>query len=784
MDYKLASKMIKTFWQKYWIYLVPLLLCSLIMLPRLLDPHFGLMDDGEAIQKAYLIIDDQWDFGSETASGRFRPLYWYIHYVLFMIFGTNPLGYFYINYLVLVLLIMGVIKLLKIYGSSNPTILITCILFLLSGPIPESYFTLSKYEIYQLIFIVYSILMAEQYPQTGSVIVKVLLGLGVFLFSLVSYLIKETSLIMPVIYAGWLVVALFKHRKEKQRWFPLVVMLAGSLAAGVIYLIWRGVYSAQAITAGSYVGTHISFSISSLFSSMIDWEPWLRRDFSFNTVLIFTLILSLVLIRHKLAHTDIYWGASIWMVGWLGVFLPWVIKIEYYLLPFALGCSVLTAHVLVDLFLMIKHTSIWNRLISYAGIGVAGILFINSLLLIENNARYQLLMDDINSRMMKNLVDVVPPNGHVYVNLPADNEYIKEIELHFQYIDGRPDITVSRFYYQSTDSIDDGSVVISPIVVNRPTFSVRHAFSENDSGAWTYSLEKYMADGIGDSYNFSGQFTQIEPHIFRIICPIFQTLGSCEANSRILELKVLLYQWLIYPYGRLLENSSQPGIYSCGEWRLRKMDGTESTFNFGGCEDTPVVGDWNGDSISDLGVYTPWINEWKIDWNQDKQADLVFYLKEMDSADIPLVGDWDGDGRDTPGFFNRSSQTWYLYDGLAGSYQVTRTIRGGMQSSIPLIGDWNRDLKDTWGIYNPTTGEVNLENEFVGGLAGVDFTLPINTTVIVADWYGTGRDTLAFIDKTDWVILPANCACAYSNFPPPYRYSIGDGTPVSGIWPE
>jgi hypothetical protein len=137
VDYKLASKMIKTFWQKYWIYLVPLLLCSLIMLPRLLDPHFGLMDDGEAIQKAYLIIDDQWDFGSETASGRFRPLYWYIHYVLFMIFGTNPLGYFYINYLVLVLLIMGVIKLLKIYGSSNPTILITCILFLLSGPITK-----------------------------------------------------------------------------------------------------------------------------------------------------------------------------------------------------------------------------------------------------------------------------------------------------------------------------------------------------------------------------------------------------------------------------------------------------------------------------------------------------------------------------------------------------------------------------------------------------------------------------------------------------------------------
>ncbi len=103
---------------------------------------------------------------------------------------------------------------------------------------------------------------------------------------------------------------------------------------------------------------------------------------------------------------------------------------------------------------------------------------------------------------------------------------------------------------------------------------------------------------------------------------------------------------------------------------------------------------------------------------------------------------------------------------------------------MPLIGDWNRDSIDTWGVYNPITGEVNLENEFVGDLSGVDFTLPVNTAVIVADWYGTGRDTLAFIDKTDWVILPANCACTYANYPPPYRYSIGDGTPVSGYWPD
>jgi hypothetical protein len=768
--------MIKTFWQKYWIYLVPLLLCSLIMLPRLLDPHFGLMDDGEAIQKANLIIDDQWDFGSETASGRFRPLYWYIHYLLFMAFGTHPLGYFFVNYLVLILLIVGVIKLLRMHDSPKAAILITCVLFLFSGPFPESFYTLSKYEIFQLLFIVYTILMAEQLTRTGR-INKVLLVSGIFLFSLVSYLIKETSLIMPVIYTGWLA---FKYWKEKRLGRSLVVLLACSLGAALVYMIWRFAYSAQLISTGSYVDTHINLGLPFLIS----WEPWLRRDFLYSVILILTLILCRFLTRCKPAQTAIYWSAVIWMIGWLGVFLPWVIKIEYYLLPFALGCSVLTAHILIDLFQAIKRSTLWYRLVLCAGIGVAGILFINSLFLIFNNARYQLLMDDINSRMMEYLVEVMPVNGHVYVNLPAENEYIKEIELQFQYIYGRPDIIVSRFYYQATDSMDDGSVVVSPTVINRPTFSVRYAVSENDSGAWSYSLEKFMADGIGEAYTVSGQFTQSDPHILRIVCPLFQNLGSCASDPQILESEVLLYQWQIYPYGRQLENSAQPGIYRTGEWHLRKKDGTVLTTRFGDNNGMPVVGDWNGDSISDLGVYTPWLNEWKIDLNQDQQADLVFYLEEMDSADLPLVGDWDGDGRDTPGFFNRSSLTWFLYDGSNEAYQVIRTFQGGAPSSLPLIGDWNRDSIDTWGIYNPMTGEVNLENKFVGDLSGVDFTLPINSAVIVADWYGTGRDTLAFIDKSDWVILPANCACTYSNYPPPYRYLIGEGTPVSGIWSE
>jgi hypothetical protein len=781
-----TNQSLKSFWQKYWIYLIPVVMCCLVMLPRFLDPQFGLMDDGDVIQKAHMISDGQWGVGSETGAGRFRPLYWYIHYFIFLLFGANPAGFFLVNFLALVLLVVGVIKLLKVYGSTNITILIACAFFLLSGPIAESYYTLSKYEIFQLVFLVYAILMAEKLTNAKSLISKILLGGGVLLFSLVSYLIKETSLIMPVVYLGWIIVCLIKKRGQKAHLNHILVLLGASIAAGLIYYFWRSVYFSEMITQGSYVGNHVDLSIAYLLNSFVGWEAWLRRDFSFSVILVLTYCLGLILRKTKPVNLGILLGLLIWMTGWLSVFLPWSIKIEYYLLPFALGCSILSAHVLVELLSGIRTDMVWKRITLIIGIGCAGIFFINSLALIVSNARYQLLMDSVNGRMMKYLAEVLPEDGIVYVNLPAENEYVKEIGLHFQYFYSRPDVRVDRFYFQApeTNNIEDGSLIISPVVRNRPIYSTRHAFNEDDSTRWTYTIEKFMADGIAEPVIFSGEFSQLEPHIFRIICPVMKNIGPCNTTPQIIEKKQLIYQWHIYRYERSLENAAQAGIYQCGLWTLRHIDGTESTLNFGGCSDTPVVGDWNGDGISDLGIHSPSTNEWQIDWNFDARADLTFTLEKMNAGDIPVLGDWDGDGRGTPGFIQKTGMHWHLYDGSTGNYSETRSIQGGADGALPLIGDWNLDSKDSWGVYLPATGEINLENVFEGTLSGVDYTLPVNTFVIVGDWYGTGRDTLAFIDGSDWVISPVNCACSFSNYPDRYRFPIGEGIPISGIWPQ
>jgi serine-aspartate repeat-containing protein C/D/E len=66
--------------------------------------------------------------------------------------------------------------------------------------------------------------------------------------------------------------------------------------------------------------------------------------------------------------------------------------------------------------------------------------------------------------------------------------------------------------------------------------------------------------------------------------------------------------------------------------------------------DKPVIGDFDGDTIVDLGIYRDGF--WHIDTNHDRildARDRAFTFGE--AGDRPVVGDWDGDGIDDPGTY-------------------------------------------------------------------------------------------------------------------------------------
>ena len=98
------------------------------------------------------------------------------------------------------------------------------------------------------------------------------------------------------------------------------------------------------------------------------------------------------------------------------------------------------------------------------------------------------------------------------------------------------------------------------------------------------------------------------------------------------------------------------GVYSGGSWTLDVdgdgvFTGADVTVTFG--NGLPVVGDWNGDGIDDLGTYAA--GRWSLDSNGDRMLDARDQVFELgSSSDQPIAGDWDGDGRDEPAIYQSS----------------------------------------------------------------------------------------------------------------------------------
>jgi hypothetical protein len=68
-------------------------------------------------------------------------------------------------------------------------------------------------------------------------------------------------------------------------------------------------------------------------------------------------------------------------------------------------------------------------------------------------------------------------------------------------------------------------------------------------------------------------------------------------------------------------------------------------------DDIPVVGDFNGDGIDEIGIFRD--GQWLLDTKRDYQFDAKDEIHRLGEAgDLPVVGDWDGDGTDDLAVFH------------------------------------------------------------------------------------------------------------------------------------
>ncbi len=134
-----------------------------------------------------------------------------------------------------------------------------------------------------------------------------------------------------------------------------------------------------------------------------------------------------------------------------------------------------------------------------------------------------------------------------------------------------------------------------------------------------------------------------------------------------------------------------------------RSDLIDHVFGFGNDGQRPIAGDFNGDGVSTIGVFSN--GEWRLDangdgrWNADEDTQLQF----GQPGDIPLVGDFDGDGIDDISVMR--GREWIIDSD--GDQELTvhdRVFEIDGAGGVPVTGDWDGDGRDDIGFFRETSG--------------------------------------------------------------------------------
>ncbi|TAN38746.1 MAG: hypothetical protein EPN25_12945 [Nitrospirae bacterium] len=213
------------------------------------------------------------------------------------------------------------------------------------------------------------------------------------------------------------------------------------------------------------------------------------------------------------------------------------------------------------------------------------------------------------------------------------------------------------------------------------------------------------------------------------------------------------------------------GIYADGYWYLDmnsngQWDGagtdTMAVFGAGLSNAVPVAGDWSGDGKSRIGVFAD--GYWYLDLNSNGQWDgagtdtMAVFGVGLSNA-VPVAGDWSGDGITKVGMF--SNGYWYLdldnngqWDG-AGT-DIMAVFGAGLSNAVPVTGDWAGDGILRIGIYADGYWYLDMNGNgvwdgpptdslyFYGGMAGA--------VPVTGDWTGDGITRVGIYSDGTWYL--------------------------------
>lgn len=200
----------------------------------------------------------------------------------------------------------------------------------------------------------------------------------------------------------------------------------------------------------------------------------------------------------------------------------------------------------------------------------------------------------------------------------------------------------------------------------------------------------------------------------------------------------------------------------------------------------PVVGDWNGDLTTTVGVYDPPSQFYLKNTNTTGVAELSLGYGEAQAAWKPIAGKWTAEQSGiTIGLYDPTSSTFYLRNSNTTGYADT-TFGFGQVGWLPITGDWNGDGVDTIGLYDPLSSTFYLRNGNSSGYADDTFgfgSANLGWLPVAGDWDGNGIDTIGLYDpSTSTFYLRNSNSTGYAQITLTFGTANSGMKPVAGDW--
>jgi hypothetical protein len=172
-------------------------------------------------------------------------------------------------------------------------------------------------------------------------------------------------------------------------------------------------------------------------------------------------------------------------------------------------------------------------------------------------------------------------------------------------------------------------------------------------------------------------------------------------------------------------------------WKiLNSTNATTTMFNFGASTDELVPGDYDGDGKTDIATWRPSTGVWFI---RNSSNLSITNVNWGTSGDIPVPGDFDGDGRTDVAVWRPSTGIWFI---IRSSNGMVQTAGWGVSGDAPVVGDYDGDGRADIAVWRPSTGVwfiINSSNSSVQTAGwGVSGDVPV-----VGDYDGDGRNDIA-----------------------------------------